>query len=627
MKKIYVYDLECYYNIFTATFIDKDSDETRVFVIYKDRDDRHALFKFLDNEVQGLIGYNCLRYDSQLLEFLYRNKTATTQELRNYSNIIVNSESDNNSDVPEWRLKIPHLDLFKIHHFDNKNRRVALKWCEFGLDMPNIEDNPDDDNVDFVTSVLNYNYNDVISTKKLYEFSKDMIQLRKVLTQRYGLNFMNSSNSRIGSELCLELYCNATQKYKKDVKALRTYNNEIVIKDLLFNYIRFNTESFQNVHKYFKSLTVNTTKEINYTIKIKGIEYVYGSGGIHASVDSKMYESINDYIILDCDAASLYPSIATVNSLYPKHLGEEFSRVYKHDIVDVRLKEKAKGKLGDKAIIEGFKEAANSVYGKSNESTSWLFDNSYTLATTCNGQLLISMLIEMLFEIPNVQLIQANTDGITLYLHKNYETQYYDICNKWMSITKLTLEYAYYQKMIVRDVNNYIAQYSNSTKYKCKGAFEFENIPLHKNKSFSIIPRAVFNYFIHGIPVENTIYNHKNIYDFCAGVRAKSSEIRGASKYVLYTLENQEIKETKLSKTVRYFISKRGGTLYKLYANGTREHVEAPLQKGRQKRNWKVTIFNRYYESDNYDIDFQYYTYKSHELINSITIPNQLQLL
>lgn len=363
MKKIYVYDIECFYNIFTATFIDKDSDDVRVFVIYKDRDDRQALFKFLDNEVQGLVGYNCINYDSQILEFLFRNKQVTTQELRNYSDLIINSE-DRKLDVPEWKLRIPHLDVYKIHHFDNKNRRTSLKWCEFSLDMPNIEDMPETKNdVDFIDNVLKYNFNDVISTERLYEVTKKMIELRKELSNMYGLNFMNSSNSRIGSELCLELYCRATGKNKRDVRALRTYNNEIVIKDLLFEYIKFETLPFQQVYNYFKSLIVSTTSEIDYLVKINGVEYVYGSGGIHASVNSKIYESTDEYIILDCDVSSLYPSIATVNNLYPKHLGEEFSKVYKHDIVDVRLREKAKGELGNKAIIEGFKEAANSVYG------------------------------------------------------------------------------------------------------------------------------------------------------------------------------------------------------------------------------------------------------------------------
>lgn len=52
--------------------------------------------------------------------------------------------------------------------------------------------------------------------------------------------------------------------------------------------------------------------------------------------------------------------------MYPEHLGPEFYNVYKHDIVDVRLAEKAKKDKGDKSIIEGFKESANASYGIKN---------------------------------------------------------------------------------------------------------------------------------------------------------------------------------------------------------------------------------------------------------------------
>ena len=68
-KKTWVYDLEVMPTIFTATFIDKDSDEERVFVISKTRDDRDSLFTFLNREVLGLIGYNCIHYDAQILEY------------------------------------------------------------------------------------------------------------------------------------------------------------------------------------------------------------------------------------------------------------------------------------------------------------------------------------------------------------------------------------------------------------------------------------------------------------------------------------------------------------------------------------------------------------------------------
>jgi hypothetical protein len=170
------------------------------------------------------------------------------------------------------------------------------------MDMPNIEDMPENLNGKLsLDSVLAYNFNDVISTKKLYEYTRKMIDLRKELSRMYNINFMNASNSRIGSELCLKLYCEATNKNKNDVKQLRTHHDNIIIKDLIFNYITFKTPTFQKVYNYFQSLIVKTTHEINYSIKLNGIEYVYGSGGIHASVNSKIFESNDDYIILDCD--------------------------------------------------------------------------------------------------------------------------------------------------------------------------------------------------------------------------------------------------------------------------------------------------------------------------------------
>lgn len=127
MKRVFIYDLETL-DIFTATFIDKDSDYTRQFVISDYRDDREELFEFLDEEVEALIGYNNLTFDSQILEFLYRNKNASASEIRNYAVIITSDQENRFPDIPEWKLRIKQLDLFKLHHFDNKNRRTSLKW-------------------------------------------------------------------------------------------------------------------------------------------------------------------------------------------------------------------------------------------------------------------------------------------------------------------------------------------------------------------------------------------------------------------------------------------------------------------------------------------------------------------
>lgn len=162
---------------------------------------------------------------------------------------------------------------------------------------------------------------------------------------------------------------------------------------------------------------------------------------------------------------------------------------------------------------------------------------------------MISMLAEKLIEIPNSELIQINTDGLTLKLKKEYEQLYYETCKEWEEITGLMLEYAYYDRMMIRDVNNYIAIYTNG-KTKCKGAFEFEKLPLHKNKSELIVRKAVFNWFVNNIPVEKTILEADNILDFCIGARVKRD-----AKF-LYLDKNG--REYNLPRTIRYFISTSG---------------------------------------------------------------------
>jgi hypothetical protein len=240
--------------------------------------------------------------------------------------------------------------------------------------------------------------------------------------------------------------------------------------------------------------------------------------------------------------------------------------------------------------------------------------------------------------------------------------------------------------MIISDVNNYIS-IDTKGKSKTKGKFEFHgmdlgggkkfSLPLHKNKSHTIIPMAVYEYFVNNKPVEETVRNHTNIFDFCAGVRAKKSEGKGQSRYELHSIENEEKTYTKeekrrilrelgyeefyqkdfyklpnssnmagisiddfkprhnplvkerLSKTVRYFISKKGKYLMKLYEDGSISHVEAPLKVSKIQKEWKVTYFNKAFKLDNieeYDIDYSYYIYYAKKWISDIEIKEQLTL-
>ena len=61
-------------------------------------------------------------------------------------------------------------------------------------------------------------------------------------------------------------------------------------------------------------------------------------------------------------------------------------------------------------IMEGFKLAANGIYGKSGEESSILYDPFYTMRTTIGGQMFLSLWTEKLVKaIPEIKFIQHNT--------------------------------------------------------------------------------------------------------------------------------------------------------------------------------------------------------------------------
>jgi len=627
MKKIYVYDLETLPKLFTATFMDRDSDEVRVFVLSNKRNDILALFEFLQNEVKGLIGYNCLTFDAQILEFLYRNPRATADQIRVYANIITDNNEYRRPDVPEWKLRIPHLDLFRALSLSVKSKRTGLKWCEFMLDLDNIEDMPSQGSGDsWEEQVLDYNLNDVIATKALYNKHKKDVDLRIALTTREKINLMNSSEPDMSKRIFAKYLSRAMGITENDLKTMGTNRIVVPIKEIILPYIEFKSDTLNMVKNEFSKLEVYENDKAEFNVKFGGIDITYALGGIHGSLNDRVVESDDKYIIKSCDVASFYPNLAIRNKLHPEHIPQEiFCNLYE-TLYDERRSIPKKDPRNYMLKI-----ALNAVYGMSNDKFSFLKDRQFTLAICINGQLLLSQLFErIILEIPDSKLLMANTDGFEVLIPREYEDRYLQICNEWEVLTKLELEFIDYSKMIISDVNNYIAVYQDTTKEpKCKGRYEFKDIPLHKNKSHSIIAKAVFENFVNDIPIEETIKNHTNIFDFCAGVKASWSKERGKSHYELHTIKGSELSKTKLSKTVRYFISNKGQYLFKCYQDDAIEHVEAPDKRSMIKKDWRVTYFNKaYYPKDfsEYNIDYSYYISKAREWITKLGDKSQYEL-
>jgi len=637
-RGLWVYDIETLKSCFTYSAINVDTEEKVKFVIHKERNDIEGFKAHLRRKCKGMIGFNNIGFDYPVIHYILTMPGIYGKKGRL---IIIDNIYNKAQDIIKWQnhnvgfnpnvikdkdIIIPQLDLFKLWHFNNKARMTSLKSLEIAMGFPNVMDMPIEHDYENITlrqvdEILEYNMNDVLATFAFYKLSIDKINLRKGLFSKYGLKCINYPDSKIGEELVLKLYCEATDTNPWDIKKLRSERPVIALKDCIFDYIMFTTNEFKELLITLKNKVVTEIKgAIEESVVYKGFKYDYGLGGIHGCIKPGIYEADNDYLIIDADVASLYPSIAIVNSLYPEHLGEEFCEVYENGIVKPRLAAK---KAGEMIMADGFKLSANSVYGKSNDDHSFLKDPIYTLKTTLNGQLLLSMLFEELNSKINLTMLQVNTDGVTIKIHKNDVALYYAICAKWEVYSRLTLEYVEYSKMIIRDVNNYIA-ITTKGKIKQKGAFKVNSELIkdgeyHKDFSFNIIRIALLEFFINDIPVDITIKNNVDIYNFCGRQKFKGDDWGETHELDYNHCGLRYTKIEKQQKNVRYYISKPGASFIKKYAKGSDEIIN---------KGYQVTIFNNYFELNDfkdYNIDYSFYIKEANKEINNI-IDKQLTL-
>ena len=622
-----IYDVETLSNCFTYSAIDRDSDNIVKFVIWKGKNDLYDLLLHLNN-VKGMIGFNSINFDYPVMHYIIKERNSLinldgdkiAKLIYKKAQSVISQEY---SAIKETEVLIPQLDLFRIWHYDNKARMTGLKKLEIAMCFENVQDMPYSHEHKITTEqevqeILDYNVNDIMATKAFYELTKDKLELRKGIQTKYGLDCLNYPDSKIGEQLMLKLYCHYTNQSENDVKRRRTHRTLFKFSECIPEYIKFTTPEFNQLLEYIKSIEVTELKEsFKYAFEYNGFTFDLGTGGIHGCIKAGVYQSTENEIVIDCDVASLYPSLGITLGLYPEHLGQEFPQIYEEGIVKPRLEAK---KRGDKVSAEGGKLSANSVYGKSNSEYSFLYDPLYTIKTTLAGQLALCMLSEMLMtRVPNLKMLQINTDGLTVVIVNEYKRLYWEICQEWEVQTNLVLEYVAYSQMIIKDVNNYIAVTQKTNKVKYKGTFK-PNAEMRKDgeyhKAFNqgIVATAVNNYFLNNIPVLETLHNCKDIYEFC-----KTGNSVGQWWAETFEVDNEknEINITKVQKNNRYYLCKNGVKFRKCTYKPNKITGELKLSTTEYEADKKVKIFNKFYEIpfERYDIDYDYYVDECEKII------------
>ena len=233
------------------------------------------------------------------------------------------------------------------------------------------------------------------------------------------------------------------------------------------------------------------------------------------------------------------------NRIKPEHLSDDFIRIL-HKITQERLEAK---RAGNKVKADGLKITVNSIFGKLGSDTFWLQDAKAMLAVTVSGQLYLLMLIEAL-TLAGISVLSANTDGIICRIPRQLEAKYQEICAWWQEKTGFELEFTDYVLYVRSDVNDYITQKADGTT-KEKGRYATE-MDLKKGYKYPVVPRCLYEYFVHGKPVEQTLSETQDILDFCISQKAGQD-----FRFEYHTVSGV----VELQKTNRFYISRTGGAL------------------------------------------------------------------
>ena len=595
------------------------------------------------------VGYNNLRFDSQVVEWVLRNhdKWHELSSLEICAKIAQKAADvihDANYDVfPEYKedwLTLKQIDLFKINHFDNKNRMVSLKRLEFELDLVNIEEMPIHHSKINMTAeecklTRDYCKNDVMATYEFYKVTtgntehplykgNNQIDLRLDIQQEFGIPCLNYSDSKIGDEMIKKFYCEEKNITAKDLNKTGFFRKEIAVKNCIADFIIFTTPQLKDFLTRIKKLKLGLADDFKESISFYDNVYSFMKGGLHTENSPKIFEADEDHLIIDWDVSSYYPAIIINNERYPAHLGKEFLRGYKHMFEKrLELKPLAKSDKRIAGIVGALKLAVNSVYGKSSDMQSWIYDRQLTMFTTITGELSLMMLIEA-YELAGIHVISANTDGVTVMINKNNLDKMFEINKWWCELTQFELERTDYSKIIFSTVNDYLAIMTNG-KIKKKGDF-LTDFELHKNKSARVVPIALEQWFVNGVPVETTIQNHKNIYDFALRQKAsKNFHYEGSSK----------TGKTIYNKLIRYYVSIKGEKLWKIKNEDCDTNAAEVSQV--EAGEWVMHVCNHLPKDHSLsNVNHSYYIERANKIVSKIklegrrnrvvVIPNQISL-
>jgi len=287
---------------------------------------------------------------------------------------------------------------------------------------------------------------------------------------------------------------------------------------------------------------------------VAGVPHTFAWGGLHGARDKYHDEGVFVYV----DVFSFYPSLMLEYGFLSRNVEdpEIYRQIYNERM---RLKE------AKDPMQQPYKIVLNSTYGAMKDQYNSLYDPRQANNVCVGGQLLLLDLIEKLE--PCWMLVQSNTDGLIGKIKREEDLDAIkSVCKEWEERTRMKLEFKVFHKIYQKDVNNYII-IRNDGSYESKGAYVKELNDI--DNDLPVINEALKEYFINKTPVEQTIYNCKDLMKF-------QKVVKVSSKYSHALYGDKKIPE----KTLRVFASRNNDPgVFKVKENGRVEKIANTPEK------------------------------------------------
>ena len=574
-----------------------------------------------------MIGFNSINYDLPII--YYALSGASNRDIQRLSDRIIEGGAKPWEVTSEFDFHIPdidHIDLFE----PNPSVKDGLKMLAGRLHVKRMQDLPFEPGADLtfeeMDAAKDYCLNgDIVATLALRARISEALDLRVAMGKQYGgADFRSKSDAQMGEAIIKsEVEKVLGRRVKKaNVRAGTSFYFEPP------EWMEFETEQLRDVFNTVcnTKLTIDKTGKVvppkqfeEMNTSFGSSTYSIGIGGIHSTEANRSVKSDDEYVLIDADVASQYPSIIMSRGLYPEALGKDFLPVYKK-ILDKRLAAK---KSGDKVTDKGLKISINGAYGKLGSVYSVLYAPHLLTTVTITGQLSILMLIEKA-ELAGIPVVSGNTDGVVFKCPRSMFTGFVmkdgkptdqlapsklrEITDWWQELTSFKLEFAEYDAIYNQSVNTYIA-IKPGGKPKRKGAIanhwnpespDYDPIrdALRKNPQMTVCADAALAKILHGTPVAHTIMNCSDIREFLTIVKAT-----GGATW----------REEYLGKVVRYYWSTDGDAIYKVKANASGTNPKVPKTDGCVPM---MTLPDDYAVPD--DIDYQRYIDEAEQILTDI---------